>query len=184
MVYDDLNKTITTERLLLRLFTKADAETVTRLCNDYNIYKSTLTLPYPYTLDCALSWIEHHNENFNADKCYEFAICDRETGDLYGAIALSNQQRYDNGELSYWVGQPFWGKGYATEAAEAMIDFAFDVKKYHKVYARHFASNPASGQVIHKIGMNKEGVLVDHVKKEDRYEDLIYYGVVRNKVKK
>ena len=77
MVYDDINKTMTTERLLLRLFTKADAETVTRLCNDYNIYKSTLTLPYPYTLDCALSWIEHHNENFNADKIYEFAICDR-----------------------------------------------------------------------------------------------------------
>jgi RimJ/RimL family protein N-acetyltransferase len=57
------------------------------------------------------------------------------------------------------------------------------VKKYHKVYARHFASNPASGQVIQKIGMKKEGVLMDHVKKEDRYEDLIYYGIVRNKMK-
>lgn len=134
MIYDDINITMTTERLLLRLFTEADAETVTRLCNDYNIYKSTLTLPYPYTLDCAMSWIEHHQENFDADKLYEFAICDRETGALYGAIALSNHQRYDNGELSYWVGQPFWGNGYATEAAKAILDFAFDVKKYHKVY--------------------------------------------------
>jgi RimJ/RimL family protein N-acetyltransferase len=183
MIYDDINKTIITERLLLRLFTEADAETVTRLCNDHNIYKSTLTLPYPYTLDCAMSWIEHHQENFNADKLYEFAICDRGTGALYGAIALSNHQRYDNGELSYWVGQPFWGNGYATEAAKAILDFAFDVKKYHKVYARHFASNPASGQVIQKIGMKKEGVLMDHVKKEERYEDLIYYGIVRNKMK-
>ncbi|MHA7584217.1 GNAT family N-acetyltransferase [Paenibacillus vandeheii] len=183
MIYDDINKTMTTERLLLRLFTKADAETVTGLCNDYNIYKSTLTLPYPYTLDCAMSWIEHHQENFDTDKLYEFAICDRETDALYGAIALSNHQRYDNGELSYWVGQPFWGNGYATEAAKAILDFAFDVKKYHKVYARHFASNPASGQVIQKIGMKKEGVLMDHVKKDDRYEDLIYYGIVRDKMK-
>jgi RimJ/RimL family protein N-acetyltransferase len=183
MVYDDISKTMTTERLLLRSFTKADAEIVTRLCNNYNIYKNTLTLLYPYTLDCAMSWIEHHNENFNEDKLYEFAICDRGTGALYVAIALSNHQRYDNGELSYWVGQPFWGNGYATEAAKAILDFAFDVKEYHKVYARHFASNPASGQVIQKIGMKKEGVLMDHVKKEDRYEDLIYYGIVRNKMK-
>ncbi|WP_440118966.1 GNAT family N-acetyltransferase [Paenibacillus sp. QZ-Y1] len=182
MLYDEINKTMTTKRLLLRLFTRADAETVTRLCNDYNIYRSTLTLPYPYTMDCALLWIEHHNENFNADILYEFAICDRETGALYGAIALSNHQRHDNGELSYWVGQPFWRKGYATEAAKAMLDFAFNVKKYHKVYARHFASNPASGQVIQNIGMMKEGVLVDHVKKEDRYEDLIYYGIVKQEV--
>lgn len=63
MIYDEINKTMTTERLLLRLFRESDAETVVRLCNNYNIYKSTLTLPYPYILDCALSWIEHHIQN-------------------------------------------------------------------------------------------------------------------------
>ncbi|UNK18633.1 GNAT family N-acetyltransferase [Paenibacillus sp. N3/727] len=182
MVYDDINKTITTERLFLRLFEESDAETVTKLCNNYNIYKSTLTLPYPYTIDCALSWIEHHIYNFNADKSYEFAICDRQTGTLYGAIALSNNQRYENGELAYWIGEEFWGNGYVTEASKAILDFAFNVKKYHKVYARHFASNPASGRVIQKVGMIKEGILIDHVKKENQYEHLIYYGVVKNKL--
>lgn len=178
MVYKETNKTITTERLLLRLFEESDAEAVTKLCNNYNIYKSTLYLPYPYTIDCALSWIEHHMYNFNANKSYEFAICDRRTGTLYGAIALSNNQRFDNGEIAYWIGEEFWGNGYATEASIAILDFAFNVKKYHKVYARHFASNPASGQVIQKIGMIKEGILIDHVKKENHFEDLIYYGVV------
>lgn len=182
MVYDDINKTITTERLFLRLFEESDAENVTKLCNNYNIYKSTLTLPYPYTIDCALSWIEHHIYNFNADKSYEFAICDRQTGTLYGAIALSNNQRFENGEIAYWIGEEFWGNGYATEASKAILDFAFNVKKYHKVYARHFASNPASGRVIQRIGMIKEGVLIDHVKKENQYEHLIYYGVVKNKL--
>lgn len=180
MIYDEMNKTMTTERLLLRLFEKSDAEAVAKLCNNYNIYKNTLTLPYPYTTDCAVSWIEHHMDNFNADKSYEFAICDREMGTLYGAIALSNNHRYDNGEIAYWIGEEFWGHGYATEASNAILDFAFDVKQYHKVYARHFASNPASGRVIQKIGMIQEGVLTDHVKKEDRYEDLIYYGIVEN----
>ncbi|MGY5344086.1 GNAT family N-acetyltransferase [Paenibacillus glucanolyticus] len=180
MIYDEINKTMTTERLLLRLFRESDAETVVRLCNNYNIYKSTLTLPYPYTLDCALSWIEHHIQNFDADKSYEFAVCDRHTGTVYGAIALTNHQRYDNGEIAYWIGEEYWGKGYTTEASKAILDFAYQVKHYHKVYARHFASNPASGQVIQKTGMKQEGVLIDHVKKENHYEDLVYYGIVKN----
>lgn len=180
MLYNDINRTITTDRLHLRLFEKSDAETVTKLCDNYNIYRSTLTLPYPYTLECAVSWIEHHLNNFLADKLYEFAICDRQTGALYGAIALSNNQRYEHGELGYWIGEEFWGKGYATEASRALLDFAFDVKTYHKVYARYFASNPASGRVMEKIGMVQEGILIDHIKKENQYEDLIHYGVVRN----
>ena len=180
VVYDDINKIITTDRLTLRLFDQSDAETVTNLCNNYNIYKHTLTLPYPYTIECAVSWIRHHQDNFIADKCYEFAVCDRQTGTLYGAIALTSQSRYDNGEIAYWIGENYWGKGYATEAARALIDFAFHVKQYHKVYARHFASNPASGRVIHKVGMIQEGILLDHVKKEGQYESLVYYGILND----
>jgi len=180
MQYDDIQQTLTTERLCLRLFEEADAATVTELCNNYNIYKSTLTLPYPYTLDCALSWIQHHRRNFETDRHYEFAICDRATGVLYGAIALTYDHRYNHGEIAYWVGEPYWGYGYATEASKAILDFAFHVKKFHKVYGRHFASNPASGKVLQKIGMTQEGFFIDHVRKEGQYEDLIYYGIVKN----
>ncbi|MBU5439420.1 GNAT family N-acetyltransferase [Tissierella sp. MSJ-40] len=180
MIYDKENKTITTERLVLRIFEKSDAETVTKLCNNYNIYKNTLYLPYPYSIDCALSWIENHLDNFNADKSYEFAITDKKTGKLYGAIALSNNQHFNNGEIAYWIGEEFWGNGYATEASKAILEFAFNVKQYHKVYARHFASNLASGKVIEKLGMLKEGILIDHVMKEDRYEDLVYYGIINS----
>jgi RimJ/RimL family protein N-acetyltransferase len=178
MIYDKENKTITTERLTLRMFEKSDAETVTKLCNNYNIYKNTLYIPYPYSIDCALSWIENHLGNFNADKSYEFAITDKGSGKLYGAIALSNNQHSNNGEIAYWIGEEFWGNGYATEASKAILEFAFNVKQYHKVYARHFASNPASGKVLQKLGMLKEGVLIDHAMKEDRYEDFTYYGII------
>lgn len=180
MIYDNQNKTITTERLVLRIFQKSDAAAVTKLCNNYNIFKNTLYLPYPYSIDCALSWIEQHLENFNANKSYEFAITNKETGKLYGAIALSNNQRFHNGELAYWIGEEFWGNGYATEAGKAVLEFAFIEKQYHKVYARYFNSNPASGRVIQKLGMIKEGVLIDHVMKENRYEDLVYYGMIKS----
>jgi len=178
MLYDDEIKTITTKRLKLRLFQKSDAADVTTLCNNYNIYKNTLYLPYPYSIDDALSWIEHHLDNFNANKTYEFAIIDKERGELFGAIALTNNQKFKNGEIAYWIGEEFWGNGYATEAAQAILQFAFDEKKYHKVFARYFNSNPASGRVMRKLGMKQEGIFIDHVRKENRYEDLVYYGII------
>ncbi|MEX6703034.1 GNAT family N-acetyltransferase [Peribacillus frigoritolerans] len=178
MIYDNLNKTITTKRLVLRIFQKSDAVAVTKLCNNYNIYKNTLYLPYPYTIEDALSWIEHHLDNFNANKSYEFAITDKESGKLYGAIALSNNQKFNNGEIAYWIGKKFWGNGYATEAAQAILHFALEEKQYHKVFARYFNSNPASGRVMQKFGLKKEGILIDHVRKENRFEDLVYYGII------
>ncbi|OLO38939.1 GNAT family N-acetyltransferase [Alkalihalophilus pseudofirmus] len=181
MIYDKQNKIITTKRLVLRMFQKHDAIGVTNLCNNYNIFKNTLNLPYPYSLEDALSWIEHHHDHFNANKSYEFAITDKDKGELYGAIALSNNIKFNNGEIAYWIGEEYWGNGYATEAAQAILQFAFDEKQFHKVFARHFNSNPASGRVLQKLGMKKEGILMDHVRKENRYEDLVYYGIINSK---
>lgn len=90
MIYNNQNKTITTKRLVLRLFQKSDAETVSLLCKNYNIYKNTLYLPYPYAIEDALMWIEPQLENYNSNKSYEFAITSKDSGDLYSAIALKN----------------------------------------------------------------------------------------------
>ncbi|WP_141995109.1 GNAT family N-acetyltransferase [Bacillus sp. B4EP4a] len=169
---------ITTERLVLRLFQTSDAATVVTLCNNYNIYKNTLYLPYPYSLNDALSWMEHHYDNFMADNNYEFAVTDKVTGEVFGAIALSNNKSFNQGEIAYWIGEPYWGNGYATEAAQSILQFAFEEKKLHKVFARYFSSNPASGKVIGKIGMKKEGILKEHVIKDGKYEDLVYYGII------
>lgn len=181
MIYNHQNKTITTDRLVLRLFRKSDAPAVTRLCNNYNIYKNTLYLPYPYTEDDALSWIKNHLDNYEADKLYEFAITDRKTGELFGAISLSNNKSFNHGEIAYWIGEEYWGKGYATEAAQAILEFAFKGKQLHRVFARFFHSNPASGKVMQKLGMKEEGILKDHVKKENQYLDLVCYGIINPK---
>lgn len=178
MAYVPEKLMITTERLILRLFQTSDAETVATLCNNYSIYKSTLYLPFPYSLDDALSWIEFHYDNFIEDFSYEFAVTDKETGELYGAIGLSNEIDFNQGEIAYWIGEQYWGKGYATEAAQAIVQFAFEEKKLHKVFARYFSSNPASGKVMEKIGMKQEGILKDHVIKDGKYEDIVYYGII------
>ncbi len=181
MKYDHQYKTIIINRLLLRLFEKSDALAVTCLCNNYNISKNTLYLPYPYSEEDALSWIENHLDNYEADKLYEFAITDKKTGELFGAIALSNNQSFNHGEIAYWVGEEYWGNGYATEAAQAMLEFGFKEKQLHRVFARYFRSNPASGKVMQKLGMKEEGILKDHVKKDNQYLDLVCYGIINPK---
>ncbi|XRG81119.1 GNAT family N-acetyltransferase [Rossellomorea sp. GAMAL-10_SWC] len=95
-------------------------------------------------------------------------VTDKETGELFGAISLSNNQKFNYGEIAYWIDEEFWGCGYATEAAQAILRFAFVEKQYHKVFARYFNTNPVSGRGIQKIGMKKEGKLIDHVKKENQ----------------
>lgn len=177
-MFDQEKRSITTKRLLLRPFELADAKRVSELCNNYNIYKSTLTLPYPYPVECAIGWIETHKDNFDNDNFYDFAITDNSTGELYGAIGLSNKKAHRNGELGYWIGEENWGNGYATEAAKAIIAFAFTEKQYHKVYARFFAANPGSGRVMQKCGMVQEGILKQHIYKVNKYDDLIHYGII------
>lgn len=179
MSYDPQEQTITTDRLKLRLFRQEDADEVAALCDNYNIYLGTLHIPRPYSRKSALAWMENHRENFESDRLYEFAITDKETGCIYGAISLSNNQANRNGEIGYWVGQEYWGQGYATEAGRAVLDFAFEEKQYHKVYGRHFVSNPASGQVMQKLGMVREGLQRQQVRKDEYYKDLVIYGILR-----
>ncbi|WP_026688924.1 GNAT family N-acetyltransferase [Alteribacter aurantiacus] len=182
MIYDKSQNTLTTDRLLLRPFNRLDATRVTKHCNNYRIYRHTLYLPYPYLKEHALTWIDTHQNNFKLDKSYEYAVTLKKDGDLVGAIALTNNQAFHHGELAYWIGEEYWGQGYATEAAQGIVDFAFREKEYHKVFARCFQSNPGSEKVLKKVGMKKEGVLKDHVFKEGQYESLIYYGLVKGEI--
>jgi len=178
-MYNPTTNTITTTRLILRPFTLDDAPRLVELCNNYNIYKSTLTLPYPYTIESALSWIPTHQEGFEQDSIYNFAITDKTTGIQYGSISLSNNKAHKNGEIAYMIGEEYWGRGYATEALKALVHFAFTEKGYRKVWGRFFTSNPASGKVMEKIGMTQEGLQKAHVLKDGQPQDMMLYGLLK-----
>lgn len=177
-VYDELKNTMETERLLLRRFKSDDASKVAVICNTDEVYKGTLALPHPYTEESAICWISHHDENFEKNLYYDYAITDKYTGELYGCIGIGVDLNSNMGEIGYWVDPNHWNKGIATEAAKAIIKYGFEVKKFHKINARFFTYNPASGRVMEKAGMQKEGLQKKHVWKLDRYEDIILYGIV------
>jgi RimJ/RimL family protein N-acetyltransferase len=103
----------------------------------------------------------------------------RDSGEVCGAIHLAMHKAEDRAELGYWVGVPFWGKGYCTEAVLALTRWAFDVLHVHRLFAHHFTRNPASGRVLAKAGFRHEGTLRDHVIKWNRFEGIECYGLLR-----
>lgn len=173
-----LTLSIQTQRLLLRPFRREDAGEAARMCGNERVSKSTLSLPHPYPTELAVSWIDTHAERIRSGAAYPFAITDRQTGTLYGCIELSCDSLHRHGELGYWCGEEYWGRGYATEAASAVIAFAFDELHLHRVLGRHFASNPASGRVLEKAGMQREGVQKGHLFRLGTFEDVVLYGVL------
>lgn len=176
--YDAEKNTIETERLILRRFVLDDAEKVAAICNTEEVWKNTLALPHPYTVECGKKWIQNHDKNFSDNRYYDFAITDKTTGELYGCMGMAVDTNSNMGELGYWVGPAYWNKGIATEAARAMIEYGFKIKKFHKINATHYLYNPASGRVMEKAGMEKEGVRKSHVWKIDRFVDVAIYGIV------
>jgi RimJ/RimL family protein N-acetyltransferase len=96
-----------------------------------------------------------------------YAICEP-SGIVLGAINLRLELPHQRGELGYWIGEPYWGRGYATEAVSALIRYGFDTVGLNRIYARHLARNPASGRVMAKAGMQREGAQRQHVLKSGR----------------
>ena len=172
-------KILETNRLYLRKFTLDDIDEVVYCCNDYEIHKNTSLLPYPYKEEHARFWIEANLKAFENAEDYTFAVIRKEDDKLIGCVGLSNDVMQSNGELGYWFGRDYWHKGYATEAAKAVVDWAFNEKDYHRVHARHLIYNRPSGRVMEKIGMTFEGIQKDHVRKLNDYIDTVLYGIVK-----
>ncbi len=169
---------LATGRLLLRPFDLADARAVQRLCGDYAVAATTL-LPHPYPDGLAEAWIASLREGIERGDAAAFAVTLAGEGALIGGVRLRIDLAHARGELGFWVAQHCWGRGYATEAVRAMIEYGFSVLGLHRVHAMHFSRNPASGRVMEKCGMIREGRFREHVRKWGVYEDVDVWGVLR-----
>ncbi|HEX5004095.1 MAG TPA: GNAT family N-acetyltransferase [Gemmatimonadales bacterium] len=167
-----------TARLLLRPFQPADAAGVQRLAGDRAIAENTLTVPHPYPDGAAEAWIATHAGAYAEGKRATFAVTLAGEATLVGAIGLDITAADRRAELGYWIGRPWWNRGFATEAGRAVLEFGFGPLGLHRIMARHFLRNPASGRVIEKLGMEREGVLRHHALKWGVFEDLAVCSVL------
>lgn len=169
------------ERLRLRAFTAADADAVTDLAGDRAVAATTLSIPHPYARSDAEQWIASHQEAFVDGRRVSLAITLLHDEALIGAISLMLDGNNRRAELGYWVGRPFWSQGYATEAARTMLDFGFEGLGLNRIFAHHMADNPASGRVLSHIGMEREGLLRQHILKWDEFKDVVLFGLTRER---
>lgn len=140
---------IATERLILRGAVQGDAEAVRPLADDWGVAGMLSSMPYPYASADAQAW-EDRAVICDFDKTAEFVIEHRNFG-VVGVIGFKpdGDGRTD---LGYWLGRPYWNRGYATEAARAALKWVKRDWRKRFVVAGHYADNPASGQVLCKAG--------------------------------
>ena len=171
--------TIETERLIIRPYSLNDAPELQRLIGSRDIASTTINIPHPYEDGMAEQWIQTNKEDFKKGEKVEFAIVHRAQHFFIGGIGLNVDKQSEAAELGYWIGKPYWGQGYCTEAAEAVLRYGFEVLGFNRIQSRHFTRNPASGRVMQKIGMKHEGHLRQAVKKWGKFEDWEVYGILR-----
>ncbi len=135
---------LTTERLRLRRFTAEDASLVTDYVGDWDVCSKLTRVPYPYTREMADQWIASHDASPDI-------ICAIE---VEGAFAGCIAQEL---EFGYWLGKPYWGKGFMTEAARAFTSYLFEEEGMHDLAASFFKDNPASGVVLKRCGFSVTG---------------------------
>jgi len=132
--------TLHTDRLPLRPHALADAPELARLAGAREVAATTLRIPHPYSVADAEAFISGWQD---ADERVAFAVVLRENSVLLGGAGLRLEKEHRHAELGYWIGTPYWGKGYATEAARAILRYGFEVLKLHRIHASHFADNAA-----------------------------------------
>jgi Acetyltransferases, including N-acetylases of ribosomal proteins len=151
-----------------------------RLVSDKEVADTTLGIPHPYPAGSSAGFIQGRMEAAERGEGYSFAVIRSEDMCFLGVVGLHLQLRHHTAEMGYWIGRLYWGSGYCTEAAERILQFAFEELALNRVYAAAMTRNPGSYKVMEKLGMKHEGVLRSHIRKGDAYEDLTYYGMLRS----
>lgn len=171
-----MTPTLKTARLTLRPFTLDDAPRVQELASAYEVALNTLMIPHPYPEGTAAEWIATHAEDFAQNRIHHFAIDD---GAVCGAIGLVMKEDA-MAEIGYWLGVPYWNRGYVSEAATEVVRYGFEDLQLRRIFAGCFARNGASARVMQKAGMRYEGTLRQHLVKWGEPQDLTFYGVMRD----
>ncbi len=173
-----MERTLKTDRLILRLIEQSDAVIINTLTNDKDITSMTAQIPYPCSLNDTKSWIDDQAKACNEGYQANFAILAKDSNKLVGVIGLEINKQHKRAELGYWVGKKYWGKGYASESGKKVLEYAFKELKLHRVSAHLMQGNTPSKKVLQKLGMQYEGRLRGYIRKDEVFHDVESYSVL------
>lgn len=170
-----------TNRLLLKSYDLTLAEQVFHVVQQQEIAHTLMHLPHPYPRNFVERWITYVKESYEQGTAYELAIFLKETEQYIGNCGLvSVTKAHKKAEIGYFIDVHHWGKGYATEACQEVLAFGFTTLHLNRISGRCMTRNPASRNVLEKIGMTFEGRHRQEFMKNNLYEDIDYLAILAN----
>jgi RimJ/RimL family protein N-acetyltransferase len=164
----------------LRPWRRADVAAIVRYANNPEIAKNLRDLfPHPYTRKDAENWVAYCEAQDPPP--YHLAIeLENEAIGGIGFEPLEDVHRF-TGEIGYWIGEPFWGRGIATEAVRMATNHGFSVLGLERIQATVFEWNAASARVLEKCGYLLEGRLRRSIFKDGRFAGSLLYALIRDR---
>jgi ribosomal-protein-alanine N-acetyltransferase len=176
---------IRTKRLLLREFREGDWKDIQRYAPDPKVVEF---LPWgPNTLEQTREFVTKTVAEQRAvpRDTFNLAIVLRKSGRVIGGVRIGIRSvKHRRGDIGYVLARDCWGKGYATEAARAIVAFGFTDLNLHRIYATCDVRNKASARVLEKAGMRREGRMRESAFLRGRWRDSLIYGVLEQEWKK
>ncbi|OAX45442.1 GNAT family N-acetyltransferase [Paenibacillus sp. AD87] len=165
-----------TERLIIREILQTDWESIHSYTSMTEVTEHTAW--GPNTEENTRDYVEFvlNSQQTQPREGFELAICLKKEGILIGGVGLHIEKT--NAEIGYVLNPVYQGKGYAAEAARAMLGFGFNTLGVHRIYAKCRPNNKASEKVMQKIGMQREGLMREHWFYKGEYHDSCLYSIL------
>jgi len=148
---------ITTKRLVLRQLEDSDAMRFAKFGTDIEVGRMTGSFPHPFPLLSAEFKILHLRALKRRSLAHPYAVTRKGENLIIGVVDLCKRETSGLWEIGYWIGRPYWGKGFATESCRALLEEADNTLGPADRVAGVFTDNPSSAQVLEKLGFEQDG---------------------------
>lgn len=164
--------------MLLRPLAREDAPRLVPLLRDPRVAEPYVLPHYPWNLATAQGEIAAMAPQFEASRRLDLGICPAAETELVGTVSLGFAPAHDRAELGFWVGQPYWGHGYARQACALLLAWAFDERGLHRVTARTLGENLRAARLLRHLGFRQEGLQRQHQYQWGRFRDVALWGLL------
>ena len=172
---------VETPRLILRRMKLSDAKDL------YDYAKDPLVTRYVMwdahrTIADSLHFLRCARRQYRLGPCASWGVICKETGRMIGTIGfMQANAEHMYAEVGYSIARAYWNRGLATEALQAVLRYAFEETDVHRIEADHLPENPASGRVMEKCGMQREGLLRGRVLCKGQFRDVYLYSIIKDR---
>ena len=173
--------TLSTRRFRFRPFALTDIGPLAALVGEHRVAGMSIGIPHPYTMEFARMWISSHSAEWEVRRALHWAALRDGDDRIAGYAGLNNiDTERGQAELRFWVGCGVERRRDAVEWSAAVVEFALTALNLNRIYALQLGRHPLAGRVLSDIGMQREGLVLNRIRKGGLVEDVVCWAIVRN----